>query len=58
MKRQEQDRKGRRMMSEEMKLYPFGIVWEEYCARSGMPAHEEWYADIVEYEQNVQSKRV
>ncbi|MBR3094002.1 MAG: L-rhamnose isomerase [Clostridia bacterium] len=46
------------MMSEEMKLYPFGIVWEEYCARSGMPAHEEWYADIAEYEQNVQSKRV
>ncbi|HBL40472.1 MAG TPA: L-rhamnose isomerase [Ruminococcaceae bacterium] len=46
------------MLNEELKLYPLGAVWEEYCERKGMAAHEEWYGDILCYEQDVQSKRV
>ncbi len=45
------------MLDEEMKTYPFGDVWEEYCRQSGVPADESWYGEIKEYEQNVLLKR-
>ncbi len=41
------------MLDEEMKTYPFGDVWEEYCRQSGVPADESWYAEIKAYEQDV-----
>ena len=44
--------------TEELKLYPFGDVWEEYCARKGVPAREGWLADIKKYEADELSKRV
>ena len=45
------------MQQEEMKTYPFGAVWEEYCRRQGVPADESWFAQILRYEQEVLSKR-
>ncbi|MBR3754319.1 MAG: L-rhamnose isomerase [Clostridia bacterium] len=44
-------------MNEEMKFYPVADVWEEYCARKGVPAREGWLAEIKQYEKNVLSKR-
>ncbi len=44
-------------ISEEMKLYPFGDIWEEFCERCGMPAREGWLAEIKQYEKDVLSKR-
>ena len=41
------------MLDEEMKTYPFGDVWEEYCRQSGVPADESWYAEIKAYERDV-----
>jgi len=46
------------MLQEEMKSYPFAAVWEEYCAQQGVAADESWYEDVMEYEKNVQLKRV
>ena len=45
------------MLDEEMKTYPFGDVWEEYCRQSGVPSDESWYAEIKQYEKDVLLKR-
>lgn len=46
------------MLQECVKMLPLGDVWEEYCARQGVPANDfEWFAQIREYEQNVLLKR-
>lgn len=45
------------MLDEEMKTYPFGDIWEEYCRQSGVPADESWYNEIKQYEQDVLLKR-
>ncbi|MBQ7654569.1 MAG: L-rhamnose isomerase [Clostridia bacterium] len=45
------------MLSEETKTLPFGLVWEEYCKRSGVPAGEEWFEEVKKYESEVLSKR-
>ena len=44
-------------LNEEMKFYPFADIWEEYCARKGVPAREGWLAEIKQYEKDVLSKR-
>ena len=45
------------MLDEEMKTYPFGDVWEEYCRQSGVPADESWYSEVKAYEKDILSKR-
>lgn len=45
------------MLDEEMKTYPFGDVWEEYCRQSGVPSDESWYAEVKQYEKDVLLKR-
>jgi len=42
---------------EEWKTLPFGAVWAEYCERAGIPQDGAWFADVREYEKNVQSAR-
>lgn len=42
---------------EALKMMPVGAVWEEFCSRSGVPADDEWLADIQQYETDVLSKR-
>ncbi len=44
------------VLSEEMKIMPFGDVWEEYLEREGVCA--DYIAEIKAYENNVLSKRV
>ncbi len=45
------------MLDEEMKTYPFGDVWEEYCRQSGVPSDESWYKEVKQYEKDVLLKR-
>ena len=45
------------MLQEELKLYPIGDVWNEFCARAGMVGDESWFDTIKEYEKNVLSQR-
>lgn len=44
-------------LTEEFKTYPFGAVWDYYCAKSGVPVREQWLADVKEYEKNVLLRR-
>lgn len=44
-------------LTEEFKSYPFGAVWDYYCASKGVPVRESWLADVKAYEQEVLSKR-
>ncbi len=45
------------MLSEEMKLYPLGAVWNELCLRAEVPVGMAWYKQVQEYEQQVLFKR-
>ena len=44
-------------VSEEMKTFPFGDVWNEYCERQGAPVGMEWLREVEVYEAEVLSKR-
>jgi L-rhamnose isomerase len=46
------------MLSEEMKLYPVGDVWNYFCELSHVPEREDWFAEVKKYEKEVLSKRV
>jgi len=45
------------MVSEELKCYPFGDVWNYFCELNGVPAKEDWYGEVLKYEEEVLSKR-
>ncbi len=45
------------VLMEEEKTMPFGEIWDEYCRVCGKPADGQWFAQIEDYEANVQSKR-
>ncbi|MGL6201420.1 MAG: L-rhamnose isomerase [Lachnospiraceae bacterium] len=45
------------MLQEELKFYPFADVWNYFCQVNGVPEKEEWYADVVKYEEDVLSQR-
>ncbi|WP_123043681.1 L-rhamnose isomerase [Cohnella candidum] len=40
-------------LTEEFKTYPFGAVWDYYCAKQGVPVREEWIAQVKQYEREV-----
>ncbi len=46
------------VLQEEVNTLPFSDIWEEYCKREGVPATEAWYAEVAQYEKEVQLKRV
>ncbi len=48
-----------RLMAEReaLKLYPFGDVWEEYCGREKVPGEGAWFAQVMQYEKDILSKR-
>ena len=46
------------MRQEELKFYPIGDVWEEFCVRNGVIATEDWFKEVQVYEKDVLSKRV
>lgn len=42
---------------EELKFYPFGEVWAEYCRRQGAPQDGEWFEKSLAYERDVLAAR-
>ena len=42
---------------EELKFFPFGDVWAEYCRRAGAPEDGAWFEQALDYERSVLSKR-
>lgn len=46
------------MMQEELKLYPFGDVWNYFCEINKVPEKEEWFETVMQYEKEVLRKRV
>lgn len=44
------------MMHEELKTFPFGAVWDEYCRSCGLPVGAKWFEEIEKYEKEVLSK--
>ena len=42
---------------EELKTLPFGAVWDYYCMKSNVPAGQDWFKEVKDYENNVTSKR-
>lgn len=45
------------VMQEEIKTYPFGDVWEEYCRECGVSSDQSWFATVKKYEDEVLLKR-
>lgn len=45
------------LLQEEVKTYPFGDIWEEFCRRNNVIHNEDWFKEIEEYEKNILSKR-
>jgi L-rhamnose isomerase len=45
------------LRQEELKGYPWGAVWQEYCRVCGVIDTEAWYNEVVKYENEVLSKR-
>ncbi len=45
------------MWQEEMKTYPFGVIWDYFCETNHVPAREDWYEKVKKYEEEVLLKR-
>ena len=45
------------MLQEELKLYPLGDVWSEYCRCCGVESDQSWFEKVKAYEQDVLSQR-
>lgn len=45
------------VLQEELKTYPFGDIWEEYCRQCGVSAGSEWFEEVKKYEAEVLLKR-
>lgn len=44
-------------LDEELKLLPFGDIWEEYCRRENVESSIHWFDEIEEYEKTVLMER-
>lgn len=51
------DYTSRLALTEEFKSYPFGAIWDYYCASQGMPVREQWLDEVKAYERDVLAKR-
>ncbi|ASS65462.1 MULTISPECIES: L-rhamnose isomerase [unclassified Paenibacillus] len=40
-------------LTEELKSYPHGAVWDYYCATRGVPVREQWLDEVKSYERQV-----
>ncbi|WP_413375348.1 L-rhamnose isomerase [Alkalihalobacillus sp. 1P02AB] len=45
-------------LQEQLKTFPFGDIWDEYCRRLNVPTENEWLKIVHQYELDVQLKRV
>ncbi len=48
---------GLMVVQEELKTFPFGEIWEEYCRQCNVPTDGQWYPIISQYENDVLSHR-
>ena len=46
------------VLQEEIKTYPFGDIWNEYCRRCDVLEDGAWFEKVREYEAEVLSKRL
>lgn len=44
-------------LTEEMKTYPFGAIWDYFCYTNNVPVGMDWLEEVNEYEKNVLAKR-
>lgn len=47
----------RLVLSEELKAYPWGDVYDYYCYKNNIPVGEAWLEEVSKYENEVLSKR-
>ncbi len=45
------------MLQEELKFFPVGDVWNEFCRRNGTDGSAKWFDEIKKYEKEVLSAR-
>ncbi|MBR2410535.1 MAG: L-rhamnose isomerase [Clostridia bacterium] len=45
------------VLSEEVKSYPAGAVWDKFCELNGVPVRENWFSVVKDYENSVLSER-
>ncbi|MDR2386550.1 MAG: L-rhamnose isomerase [Deltaproteobacteria bacterium] len=45
------------VLQDELKTYPLGEVWAQFCELNGVPGYEEWLKEVRAYETEVLSKR-
>lgn len=53
----QRDFTSRLALVEEFKSYPFGAVWDYYCAVHGVPVREAWLDEVKKYERDVLLQR-
>lgn len=51
------DYTSRLALMERLKMMPFGVVWDQYCLKSGVPFERDWMREIKHYERDVLSLR-
>lgn len=51
------DYTGRLALMEDMKMMPYGILWEYYCQSQNTPGSHEWLNEIRNYEKSVLALR-
>ncbi len=51
------DRTRRLVLQEESRGLPFGIVWDEFCQRHGVPVGDRWLERVKHYETSVLAHR-
>jgi L-rhamnose isomerase len=51
------DNTARLVSQEQAKGLPFGIVWDEFCARNDSPAEKHWLREVRDYEKRVLAER-
>lgn len=45
------------VLSEEVKSYPIGAVWDKFCEMNNVPVRENWFNVVKEYEDTVLNER-
>ena len=45
------------VLSEEVKSYPVGAVWDKFCEVNNVPVREDWYNEVKNYENTVLAER-
>ena len=45
------------VLSEEVKSYPLGAVWDRFCEINNVPEREKWFGAVKEYENTVLCER-